>query len=247
MAHLFRFQATRRGNLDWQLPEDEWRHLLKVLRLEVGSAIELSDGRGWTAIAHLMQTGKHDGVVEVRSEESEEAPPPERRITLALAALKPQSIDEIIPSLVELGLDRLLVFPYAGMAKSRLNEKVHERWQRIVAGAGKQSKRAWWPELLWIESFAEFVEFAQTFEHRLLLDPKGKQLLADWEPERIGSALAVIGSEKGLSEAEEQVLRGAGFLGVRIDAAVLRAMTAALATTLLLRHRPQFRTLNPLV
>lgn len=242
MSHLFRFHGQRRGVGDWILLPEEWHHLLKVLRLERGSLFEISDGSGWTAWARLAVSGKHEGSLELQNEVFTPALPPEQQVTIGLAAIKPQSLDEIIPPLVELGLDRLLVFPYAGMAKSRLNEKVFERWQRIVAAASKQCKRAWWPEIIWLESFDEFLSEGRSYAYRLLLDPQGEQLLADWLPEAAGSVLAAIGSEKGFSEEELRLLKTEGFEATRIEGAVLRAMTAALATTTLLRHNRRFRS-----
>ncbi len=245
MSHIFRFQGQRRGEQDWILLPDEWHHLLKVLRLDLGSPLEISDGRGWTAQAQLKSGGKHEGSFLLQDEAFVPGVSPEKQITIGLAALKPQSIDDIIPPLVELGLDRLLIFPYRGMAKNRLNEKVFERWQRIVAAAAKQCKRAWWPEVVWLESFEDFLEAGRSYGYRLLLDPEGKQLLSDWLPDAAAGVLTAIGSEKGFSDEELRLLQAEGFQATRIEGAVLRAMTAALATTTLLRHNPRFRSTPP--
>lgn len=241
MSHVFRFHGQRSPVGSWQLFPDEWYHLLKVLRVSVGTRFEICDGFGWSAQAKLVGLGKHEGNFELEAEIFSPALPSERQITLGLAALKPQSVDDIIPPLVELGLDRLLVFPYAGMAKGRLGEKIFERWQRIVAAAAKQCKRPWWPELVWLESFEEFLSTSQSFPHRLLLDPEAPTLLADFQAQTAGPVIAAIGSEKGFSEEESRQLLSVQFRPTRIEGAILRAITAALATTAILRQNPQYR------
>ena len=65
MAHCFRFLGNHLSSQQWQLFPDEWHHLLKVLRLPIGSDIELADGQGWSAKAKLVGTGKHEGEIEI--------------------------------------------------------------------------------------------------------------------------------------------------------------------------------------
>ncbi len=236
--HTFRFQARRLDHLKWELEAEEWHHLLKVVRLNEGSFLELADGCGWTAQGILKKNSKIKGEIELEQEYFSPQRPRFQQVYLGIGAVKPQSVDELIPSLVELGIDGLIVFPFEGMAKSRLTEKVRDRWERIVASSAKQCKISWWPKVLWVESFEEFLIRAHEYPHRLVLDPEAPILLSEWEAvSPSGPILATIGSEKGLSSSEFLALTEAKFVGVRLEGSILRAVTASIAAATLLRHK----------
>lgn len=237
MSHLYRFQGLRSAPMSWTLAGDEQHHLLKVLRLTPGDGLEIADGLGWVADAIVASTSKHEVWLTIRSESYTPKPDGSKLRVLALGALKPQTVDELLPPLVELGIDRIIVYPFEGMDTSRLGSKVQERWERIVTSACKQCKRAWWPELVWMPSFSAFLEASQVYNHRLVLDPTADQLLAEWRPGGNGAVMAAIGPEKGFAPQEWQALRSFDFIPVRIGGHVLRAVTAAMATAALLPQR----------
>ena len=95
MSHRFRFLGRRLGPEQWELLPDEWHHLLKVLRLPVGSDVEIADGAGNVALARLSHAGKNEGELAIASENFTAAPAPASQVTLALGALKPQSADDL--------------------------------------------------------------------------------------------------------------------------------------------------------
>lgn len=236
MAHRFRFLGRRCDANRWELLPEEWHHLLKVLRLPPGSEIEIANGKGYVAQARLLQLGKQAGELIVESEIHIPAPAAATRITLALGALKPQSADELLPYVIELGMDGIEIFASHAVDKNRLQDKVRERWDRIAAAAMKQCKRPWSPEISWSDSLEQLIEKASAFPNKIFLDPEGEQNLARWQPATSGPTLAVIGSEKGLDTDELEILRRQGFIGCRIEGAVLRATTAAIASAALLRQ-----------
>jgi 16S rRNA (uracil1498-N3)-methyltransferase len=236
MAHCFRFLGKHLGPEQWELFPDEWHHLLKVLRLPIGSEVELADGQGWVAQAKLTELGKHQGTATISAETFTPPCAASARITLAIGALKPQSADDLLPYLIELGMDGIEVYASHSIDRNRLQDKVRERWDRISAAAMKQCKRPWAPDISWSASFSELLEKGKSFPNRLFLDPNGEQNLAAWKQSTAGPTLAVIGSEKGLDEAEVHQLLEHGFLGCRIEGSILRATTAAIATAALLRQ-----------
>jgi 16S rRNA (uracil1498-N3)-methyltransferase len=236
MSHRFRFLGRRLGPEQWELLPDEWHHLLKVLRLPVGSDVEIADGAGYVALARLSHAGKNDGELAIESETFFSAPPARSHVTLAIGALKPQSADELLPYLIELGMDGIEVFASQSVDKNRMQDKVRERWDRIATAAMKQCKRPWAPVISWTDSLHALVEKAATFPNKIFLDPEGEYNLARWQPAQEGPTLAVIGSEKGLDADEVQALREAGFVGCRIEGSILRATTAAIASAALLRQ-----------
>jgi 16S rRNA (uracil1498-N3)-methyltransferase len=236
MAHRFRFLGQRQGPQQWELLLDEWHHLLKVLRLPVGSELEIADGMGHVALGRLTHSSKNAGELEVTSEEFYPAPSPSTQITLAIGALKPQSADELLPYLIELGMDGIEVFASQSVDKNRMQDKVRERWDRIATAAVKQCKRPWAPVISWSDGLETLIDKASAFPNKIFLDPDGEQNLARWLPQHDGPTLAIIGSEKGLDADEVMALRQHGFSACRIQGSILRATTAAIASAALLRQ-----------
>ncbi|MCX6127694.1 MAG: RsmE family RNA methyltransferase [Proteobacteria bacterium] len=236
MAHLYRFLAEHQEAGQWLLGAEEWHHILKVLRLAPDSEFELADGKGWVARAKLNSIGKRDASFDILNEAFEAERPASAQLILAIAALKPQSMDELLPFLIELGVDRIEIFSYQGMDRSRLQGKLQERWNRIAVAAIKQSKQSWLPEIAYSESFEALLLKAKAWPNRIFLDPNGEQVISKWRASLPGPTLALIGSEKGLDSAEIAALRTEGFQACRLEGGILRATTAAVAAAAVLRH-----------
>ncbi|RYZ52486.1 MAG: 16S rRNA (uracil(1498)-N(3))-methyltransferase [Proteobacteria bacterium] len=234
MKHLFRFHGRRSEEGSWELMDEEWHHILKVLRLASGAAIEIADGQGWVAQATLDEVGKHKGSLQLSSETFQAKPLSQNELVMGLGILKPQGIDEVLPGLVELGVNRLLLIPFLGMDRSRVSEKLLDRWQRQIISASKQAKAAWFPELQVLKSFDAFMEEAVLYPTRYLLDPDGTA-----EPlsaQLVGPVLAVIGSEGGWHETEVEKFSAHGFQKLRLKSNILRATTAVIATAGIFRQ-----------
>ncbi|MBC7660213.1 MAG: 16S rRNA (uracil(1498)-N(3))-methyltransferase [Chitinophagaceae bacterium] len=233
MKHHFRFHGRRSEGSAWEIMDEEWHHILKVLRLQVSDRIELSDGLGWVAQASLTELSKHKGAFSVLSEKFSPKPPNENQLTLGLGVLKPQGIDEVLPGLVELGVARLILIPFLGMDRARISEKLIERWSRQIVSASKQAKAAWFPELIIAESFDAFLDSASEFPVRYLLDPDGEAFALGVADQPI---LAVVGSEGGWHESEVKKFEDSGFRKLRLKSNILRATTAVLASAAILRQ-----------
>lgn len=239
MSHEFRFLAERSQGGQWTMPIEEWHHLDKVLRLPVGAEFELANGKGWVASASLVSLNKHGGDFEVVEQFYSPKAPSAFQFALAIGALRPQSVDELLPYIIELGVDAIEIFSFQGMDKNRLQEKVLDRWNRILAASMKQCKRAWAPEISWSPSFEALIQKSENWPNRIYLDPHGDESLARWSPAHFGPTIAVIGSEKGLDKAEIQRLKDCEFLSCRIEGSILRATTAAIAAAVLLKQSLQ--------
>lgn len=234
MKHLFRFHGRRSEDGSWELMDEEWHHILKVLRLSAGDAFEMTDGKGWVAQATLVEAGKSKGSFSVATDFFYPQRSRQSELTIGLGILKPQGIDEILPGLVELGVNRLILVPFLGMEKARVSDKLLERWQRQIIAASKQAKAAWFPELSVMKSFDTFLDTASSYPQRFLLDPEGA---SDGLKDSVeGPLLALIGSEAGWHESEIQKLERANFKKLRLKSNILRATTAVLATAAIFRQ-----------
>lgn len=234
--HRFRFFAVRLEAGTWVIRDpEELLHLAKVLRLDAGAAVEVTDGAGAAGSGVLTTIAKSEARVSVDSESFHEAS--RRGIVLALGALKHGVFDEILPSLVELGVDAVHIFLQEGCEKSRLAPKAVERWERIAGQALKQCKRVHRPRLVTHSSLAAMLatqSIEMPYHSRLVLTPGVDRGLLPALGDALGQeggagVVLAIGSEQGLSAMEMQALRGAGFGEVHCGDGILRAVTAALA------------------
>ena len=246
-SHRFRLLGTPQNTDRFLVTGDEAFHLVKVLRLPPGAAVEVFDGAGRVGRGRLaLGANERQAVVELEQPATLEAPPA-RRHRLAIGALKPASVDDLLPGLTELGIDEVHIFGQPGSARDRLSPKAEERWQRITVAAAKQCKRAYLPSVHLHADLASMVARLPAGRSGWVLSPEASRsalaalvpanpLAWDLAQSRNGpdACTAVVGGEKGLSAAEEERLREAGFTPIRLGAHILRATTAALAIASLL-------------
>jgi len=236
MSHLFRFIAQQEtgDSPTWVITGDEHRHLKSVLKLKTGDECEVTDGKGHWAKARIESIGSSQSLASVQQVQTETQITP--AVSIAVGALKPGSVDEILPMLVELGVDEVIVFLQTGVAKSRMTDKVQQRWERIILGAIKQCKRAWAPTIRCEENLDAALSKLDESTCLLHMCPDAEQnagaFLSDQEkPARI---CGIVGGEKGLDDGEVNLLDDRGAHRVALGCHILRAMTASVALAALL-------------
>jgi 16S rRNA (uracil1498-N3)-methyltransferase len=139
------------------LPRDEAQQLVRVLRLKVGVAVRIFNGRGAEFAAVVAMTSK-DGA-RVRVEESRATVPEARvAVTLAQAVLRGDKMDDVVRDAVMMGVAAIqpLVTDRTEIALAAL-ERSHrrERWQRIAVSSSKQCGRAVVPPVLEPRTFRD--------------------------------------------------------------------------------------------
>jgi 16S rRNA (uracil1498-N3)-methyltransferase len=232
MPHIFRFFGSKTGPKTWALDTDEIEHLRKVLKLRVGDVIEVMDGRGIIGEGVLVNISKESALVETNSEISTERPG--SKLALAMGALKPGDVDDILTDLVELGMNEIHIFQQSDSAKYRTGDKPRERWQRLIRAAMKQCKSAWQPTIVVHNSLKDVLEELKSFDQKCVLDAAAEKNLLDLATTPIVSMAVIIGSERGLNLEEGVLCEKFGFLPAQMGAHVLRARTAAVAAAAIL-------------
>src|SRR5579862_10014163 len=90
------------------LADEEFHHLSRVLRARVGDKVELVNGRGQLAHAHLMELTKKEARLGIKAiEESKQKPP----LILAQALTRMNHLEWIIEKGTELGTTSFWLFP----------------------------------------------------------------------------------------------------------------------------------------
>ena len=148
--------AERTGDVT-ELPHDEAQHLIRVLRLKVGAAIRVFNGRGTEFDAVVAAVSK-DGA-RIRVGPSRDAVPEAHvTVTLAQAVLKSDKMDAVVRDAVMMGVAAIqpLVTTRSEVALAALQRGHRQaRWQRIAVSSAKQCGRAVVPAVLEPRAFRD--------------------------------------------------------------------------------------------
>jgi 16S rRNA (uracil1498-N3)-methyltransferase len=198
-----------------RLPEDETRHVLKVLRGRPGNVLEVVDARRRLFCAELRDEG------EVIVLEAIETPAGEAEISLYQAVPKGGRMDLVVEKATEVGATRIVpLVTQRGIVEPR-GGKV-ERWRRVAEAAARQSLRMGVPEV-WAPMY--FPEAAREAGEEGVLLHNGPEL--DPLEAVVGSPVSLfVGPEGGWSEEEMRLAEEAGLARAQLGPYRLRSETA---------------------
>ncbi|MDR0362788.1 MAG: 16S rRNA (uracil(1498)-N(3))-methyltransferase [Planctomycetota bacterium] len=219
---------------EYLLGPEESRHAARVLRLRVGDAVTLFDGRGRFGAAAIAAVDG-DGVA-ARIDEIREDSRPSVSLTVATAVPKGKRWRILIEKCTELGADRIVAVRFdRSVAKA---EGDQGKWRRWAVEAAKQSRRARLPEMQGPLDLAGAVALAGRDGAVLLVaspDGDSPRSYAD-ALAASGKALVLIGPEGGMTDGELERCRREGAAAVRLSPFVLRVETAAAAACTLIQN-----------
>jgi 16S rRNA (uracil1498-N3)-methyltransferase len=206
---------------------DEHRHLT-VARAEAGEPIEIFDGRGgiWTGV--VESAGKRETIARITAARTIERDPVE--LIAALAMIRVAAFELALEKIVEIGVARIV--PFAADRSNVAAGNRHERWSRILIEAAKQSKQYHLPVL----------DQPARFDAVVAMAAASKIMFAEREGRPLKFALAgspvlyLVGPEGGWTDRELSAARDRGFQMVALGAAILKAETAAIVGTSLIRY-----------
>lgn len=212
------------------LDGEDYAHLVRVLRADIGQHVTLLDGAGRARSAVVSGIGRN----AVQMTLGADCPLPKEpvcHITVLQAIGKGDRFEEAMQHGTEAGASAFLpIRADRGMvdiSEKKLSERMR-RWGRILRGAAEQSGRAAIPVLHKPASLIEALA-DQIAEVRLLLQPgEGRAHIGDLLPEKPSSVIIAVGPEGGWSEREINAAGEADCRQVTLGPRVLRTETAAL-------------------
>jgi 16S rRNA (uracil1498-N3)-methyltransferase len=218
---------------------EDARHLAVVRRASPGDVVRISDGRGTIVEARL--TSVAPGAVGAEIVDRTLTPAPTPRVEIHQGLARGDKVDGVIRHLVEMGVDRIVVFE-AGRSVARWDPgrqgAAARRWATIAREAAKQSHRAWLPALSGPCSVTEAA--AEGRGLGLVAHPAAGSRLRDVLAEQgagAESVWVVVGPEGGLSDGEVATFSAAGAVPVSLGPQILRTETASVvAAALVLQH-----------
>lgn len=208
-----------------ELPSEEAAHAVRVLRLQPGDAVSLTDGKGYFYEAEISTANQKRCLVNILSKEEQ---PPLWKGHLHLAMAPTKNMDRIewfAEKATEIGFDEL------SFLNCRFSERKvlkTERIQKILVSAMKQSLKARLPQLNEMADFKKFVQ--QPFGGKKFIAHchKGEKPLLQTQLKAGEDALVLIGPEGDFSEEEVKMAIEQGFQPISLGRSRLRTETAAL-------------------
>jgi 16S rRNA (uracil1498-N3)-methyltransferase len=227
MATFFAAEITVNSNA-YMLSEEESKHCIRVLRYELGSEIDLIDGKGNQYKAKI--TDNHPKRCKLEIIQVISHPKPQNQIHIAMAPTKNMDrIEWFLEKAVELGLTKLTFLKCENNERNTINL---ERLQKIAVSAMKQSKRYYLPEIINLTQFNQFV-----------IENKEGYIGHCYDGEKINlsdihkSATFLIGPEGDFSKSEVDFALKNGYSAVHMSDFRLRTETAALTAVFALNKQ----------
>lgn len=152
--HQFYQPELQNGLLE--LSEEEARHAVRVLRLNSGDVIEVSDGRGVCAKAELTEVSKKTCAFRILAQSKEVEP-----LLPKIAIAPTKNIDRFewfLEKAVEIGVSEICPILCSNSERRVLKS---DRSEKILLAAMKQSQRNWLPSLHELTPYSDFIARAK--------------------------------------------------------------------------------------
>lgn len=215
---------------------DEAKHILNVMRMEIGDTLTICDGQSNDYLCRIYETGKNclkAKIEETRKSESE----PKTKITLYQGLPKSDKMELIIQKCVEIGVCRIVPViterAVVKIEKGAKEDKKTERWQKIAESAAKQSGRGIIPAVERPMKFKDAIEEAVKNGEAIIpyeneKDRGLKEFVKNSKAENIG---IFIGPEGGFDTKEIEFAVENGVMSVTLGKRILRTETAGIVTS----------------
>ncbi len=208
---------------------EESKHILRVLRKQVGDEIYMTNGNGYlfkSLITSIFGKKCQVEIVDVTFQE-----PPKTKLHIAIAPTKSSDRFEFfLEKATEIGISEITPLLTKNSERKRLNLA---RCEKIIQSAMKQSKRVYLPKLNELVKLDNFLE---------TLDPKVSKYIAHCEDKdkielnaikhSINTICVLIGPEGDFSAEEIDLALHHAFLPLGLGSKRLRTETAGIYVAL---------------
>lgn len=209
-----------------RLSDERFQHIRKIHKSQPGHQVRLGQINGLMGVGIITSIDDHSVVINV----SLDQPPPAKiPLTLILALPRPKMIRRLFRTIVELGVEELIVINSYKVEKSfwqspALQQEAIDRY--LLAGL-QQAKDTVVPKVSFKPLFKPFVE-----DELPAVIANSKALLAhpgagEHCPHQLDRRLCLaIGPEGGFTDYEVEKLLAAGFQGIHLGERILRVENA---------------------
>lgn len=207
------------------LSEEESKHCIRVLRLKTHDRVQLVDGRGNLYLAEIIDPHPKRtllSVMEVHKQFNK------RNHYLHLAVAPTKNIERLewfLEKATEIGIDEI---SWIICQRSERKEVKHERLNKIITAAVKQSVKAYHPHLNGIVPFNDLMGKHAAGQKFIAHCEPGEKYSLPSQVQPQGDYLILIGPEGDFTPMEIEEALANGFKPVTLGSSRLRTETAAL-------------------
>ncbi|WP_260957506.1 16S rRNA (uracil(1498)-N(3))-methyltransferase [Pseudomonas citri] len=209
---------------DHELPEAQAHYIGRVLRMAEGDAVQVFDGSGQEFRGTLAEIGKKRVRVQL-DEQFAGQPESPLHIHLGQGLSRGERMDWAIQKATELGVNEITPI-FSERCEVRLkDERADKRllhWRQVAISACEQCGRSTVPVIHPPLLLADWLKQTEA-ELKLVLHPVAEPLVSHAKPQALAF---LIGPEGGLSDAEVEQAKSAGYHAARLGPRVLRTETA---------------------
>ena len=214
------------------LTREQAHYLFGVMRMGVGNAVALFNGRDGEWQAEVAEAGKRGGILVCREQSRAQSLPPD--LWLLFAPIKKARTDFIVEKAVEMGVRRICPVQTEFTNSDRIRQ---DRLQAHAVEAAEQCGGVFVPEVAVLAKLERVLANWDAARQIAFCDEalagESGQL-----PDAPGPWAVLIGPEGGFSEAERTRLRGLEHAhAISLGPRILRADTAAVAALTLWQNR----------
>ena len=231
---LFYRPGIHASEVEVLMDEHSSKHIVQVLRMQVGEKLQLTDGKGNLYTTEIMDDHRKKCSVSIL--EKSQITNHKSQIIIAVSPLKNTSRFEwFLEKATEIGVTEIIPL------LCERTEKQHFKWERmqgILISAMLQSQQAWLPLLHEPIKFTHYLSdlYSTAFLHKMIAHCEGEnnkegiQKIAD--PSK--AQLILIGPEGDFTKKEIEFAINNGCVPVSLGSTRLRTETAGIVAATLL-------------
>jgi 16S rRNA (uracil1498-N3)-methyltransferase len=209
----------------YYLNEEESKHCVRVLRLQMGDKVQLIDGKGSFYTAVIIDTHPKRTQLQIISAQNDFH---KRNHYLHIAIAPTKNIERLewfLEKATEIGIDEISLII---CQRSERKEAKAERLNKIITSAIKQSIKAWHPVLNEPTAFAKLISAPFIGQKFIAHCESGDRFTLKDKLKPFGKYLILIGPEGDFTPKEIDDALNNDFKAITLGESRLRTETAAL-------------------
>ncbi len=223
-----KFFTNQELNVESVVIEEDYNHIVNVLRKKVGDLIYLFNGDGYDYAYTISNINKRN--IEAKyAYKKENNKFNDCKVDLFQAFIKQDNLELISQKLTELGVDSLVLFS-SEYTNLKCSEKILDKLSRVSIEACKQCERSRILSVLNVGNFEKMLNELKNYNVVIFAYEKSsKSLKETLEKVKAKNIAVVVGPEGGFSEKEKELLCSlSNVKEVSISKNILRAETASI-------------------
>ena len=227
---FFYAEELTMASTQYVLNEETSKHVVQVLRMQIGEPLQLTDGKGNLFTASIIDDNRKK--CEVKIDTAKQQPATVKQITIAISLVKNNTRFEwFLEKATEIGVTEIIPLLCERTEKQSFR---HDRMKNILVSAMLQSQQCWLPNLHEATKFTELIK-KSTHQQKLIAHcEEDKKESIHHHISKSSHQLICIGPEGDFSKEEIALALKNNFIPVTLGDTRLRTETAGIVAATLL-------------